>query len=106
MDATLKLYWQDVLASSFETCGAALGTLNKKPSIVLPQTIFYPEGGGQLGDIGTLTVGPHLVRIADTQIEEGAIHHVVDGDLSADLVEDLRSARAIDMVVRGSVDEP
>jgi len=105
MNSTEKLYWKDAHATAFETRGASLGTHGGRPTILLAQTMFYPEGGGQLGDLGTLTVGTHLVRIADTQVEDGGIHHVIDGDLPADIVERLRSAEAAELAVRGSVDE-
>ncbi|MDB4938640.1 MAG: Alanyl-tRNA synthetase family protein [Labilithrix sp.] len=105
MNHTEKLYWADAQATSFETRGASLGAHAGKPSVVLAQTMFYPEGGGQLGDLGTLTLGPHVVRIADTQVEDGAIHHVIDGDLSPDVLELLRGGAAADVSVRGAVDE-
>ena len=105
MNPTEKLYWADVHATSFETRGAQLGTHGGKPSIVLAQTMFYPEGGGQLGDSGTLTLGTHAVRIADTQVEDGAIHHLIDGDLTSDVVELLRSDAAAELAVRGAVEE-
>jgi alanyl-tRNA synthetase len=105
MTATEKLYWGDAHSMSFETRGASLASHGGKPSIVLAETLFYPEGGGQLGDAGTLTLGHQLIRIADTQIEDGAIHHVVEGDLSSELVETLRGASAADVPVRGAIDE-
>ncbi|MEA2753390.1 MAG: alanyl-tRNA synthetase [Myxococcales bacterium] len=105
MNSTEKLYWSDAHATSFETRGASLGTHAGKPSLVLPQTMFYPEGGGQLGDLGTLTLGAHVVRIADTQVEDGAIHHVIDGALEPALAELLAGAAAAELTVRGAVDE-
>ncbi len=102
---TEKLYWLDAHTVAFETRGAALASYGGKPSIILPRTMFYPEGGGQLGDLGTLTLGTELVRIADTQVEDGAIHHVTEGDITAALVDSLRDAEAAEMAVRGCVDE-
>jgi len=104
MNSTEKLYWSDAHATSFETRGAALALHGGKPSLVLAQTMFYPEGGGQLGDSGTLTVGTQAVRIADTQVEDGVIHHVVEGALDPALAEALAAAAA-DLTVRGAVDE-
>ena len=106
MNSTEKLYWADAHATSFETRGAALASHGGKPSLVLAQTMFYPEGGGQLGDSGTLTVGAHAVRIADTQVENGVIHHVVEGAIDPALGEALATAAAAaDLAVRGAVDE-
>jgi alanyl-tRNA synthetase len=105
MTATEKLYWSDAHASSFEIRGATLAMRAGKPALVLAGTMFYPEGGGQLGDSGTVTLGKHAVRIADTQIEDGAIFHIVDGDLTSDVVELLRAPEAADLQVRGAIDE-
>ena len=106
MNSTEKLYWSDAHATAFETRGASLGTHGGTPSLVLCETLFYPEGGGQLGDLGTLTLGTHAVRIRDTQVEDGVIHHVIDGVLEPTLAELLgRGDQAIDLPVRGAVDE-
>ena len=77
MQGTRKLYWEDPLATRFETASAAIATFEGRPSIVLPETLFYPEGGGQLGDTGTLTIGGRRVAVQDTQIDDaGVIHHI------------------------------
>ena len=103
---TEKLYWADAHALAFETRGAVLADHAGKASILLPRTLFYPEGGGQLGDIGTLAVGPHVLRVADTQIVGGAIHHVLEGALPEGIAEAFRSSAALDLPVLGTVDEP
>jgi alanyl-tRNA synthetase len=109
MNSTEKLYWSDAHATSFETRGATLGTHGGKPSLVLRETLFYPEGGGQLGDLGTLTLGAHAVRISDTQVEDGIIHHVIDGVLEPALAALLAGGAVgeepADLGVRGAVDE-
>jgi alanyl-tRNA synthetase len=47
-----------------------------KAEIVVAETPFYPEGGGQIGDRGTIrTESGALVEIADTRKADGAIVH-------------------------------
>jgi len=50
--------------------------------VVLDQTMFYPEGGGQPADHGTLAMqdGDVTVDVTDVQVEEGVILHRCDGD--------------------------
>jgi len=105
MNPTEKLFWSDALATAFEARGASFAEHGGRPSVVLGQTMFYPEGGGQLGDTGVLVVGNHEVRIADTQVESGVIYHRVDGELEAELSEALRGPAAHELAVRGIVDE-
>lgn len=52
--------------------------------IVLDQTPFYAESGGQVGDRGTLEGGDEKIFIGDTQKENDLIVHITD-KLPADL---------------------
>ncbi|MBI2258436.1 MAG: alanine--tRNA ligase [Flavobacteriia bacterium] len=44
--------------------------------IVLDKTPFYPEGGGQVGDIGVLEQGDNKIYIFDTKKENNLIIHL------------------------------
>ena len=61
--------------------GAEVGELNAGESglVVLNQTPFYAESGGQVGDTGTMTAPDVRVRVADTEKKLGElfVHHVV-----------------------------
>tara|TARA_Y100000768_G_scaffold311800_1_gene246405 strand:- start:268 stop:1515 length:1248 start_codon:yes stop_codon:yes gene_type:complete len=50
-------------------------------AIVLNTTLFYPEGGGQEGDRGTLTQGDVSFSVLDTQKFGEVIVHFTDGPL-------------------------
>ena len=50
----------------------------KQHQIVLSRTPFYAEGGGQVGDVGTLIVGDEEIGVVDTMAEDDRILHVVD----------------------------
>ena len=53
-------------------------------TVVLDRTPFYGEGGGQVGDTGTLTVGKTVLNVTDTKKSDGVYLHlctVADGIL-------------------------
>ena len=56
--------------------------------VVLDRTLFYPEGGGQLGDQGRFFFNPECgeTKVLDTKIEQGVIIHFTDGELSTGLI--------------------
>ncbi len=47
--------------------------------VVLDQTAFYPEGGGQSSDRGTLSDGTRTVNVMEVRKIEGEIRHKLDG---------------------------
>ncbi|HJM18207.1 MAG TPA: alanine--tRNA ligase [Candidatus Thalassarchaeaceae archaeon] len=52
-----------------------------KHAVILSNTLFYPEGGGQLGDQGFLNQGGLTARVLDTRIEDGVVMHLTDTPL-------------------------
>ena len=64
--------------------------VEEKPThvVVLDRTLFYPEGGGQLGDQGTFFINSDkLIKVLDTKIEDGVIIHFTDGELSIGIIK-------------------
>jgi len=49
--------------------------------VVLDGTMFYPEGGGQPPDHGTISADDTTVAVEDVQVHDGVVVHRVDGPL-------------------------
>ncbi len=75
---TVKLYETDAYTRAFEATVLACEEHKKGFAVVLDRTAFFPEGGGQAADGGTL--GDAAVR--DVQIKEGIITHYTDRPLT------------------------
>ena len=45
-------------------------------TVILEKTVFYGEGGGQVGDVGTLTAGDLLLNVRDTKKTDGIYLHL------------------------------
>jgi alanyl-tRNA synthetase len=71
---TVRLYHADSFARTFTARVLAHATHRGRPSIVLDQTHFYPEAGGQGADRGDLA-GLALVDVQHD--DDGTIHHVI-----------------------------
>jgi len=67
--------------------------------VVLDTTPFYPEGGGQVGDAGTLTAPDGSVAVFDTKKENNLIVHFVNelpADVNATFVAHVKASRRDD----------
>ncbi len=73
---TIKLYDEDSHLFEFEATVLSCEKCNGGYVTVLDKTAFFPEGGGQLSDKGTL--GRH--NVTDVKIKDGVIYHYTDGD--------------------------
>ena len=78
---TKKLYYED---SHQDSCHATVlsCTWNEKKQcyeVVLNQTVFFPEGGGQYADTGSLGG----VNVLDVLEKEAIIIHYTDAELPA-----------------------
>ena len=64
--------------------------------IVLDQTPFYAESGGQVGDTGQLVVGSSELTVVDTKKENDLIVHIVDKlpeDVSGKIIAKVDAAK-------------
>ena len=77
---TEKLYYDDAYRTEFEAIVLDVFECEEGYDVVLDQTMFYPEGGGQPADRGTLSTGETTVEVTDVQIEDGVIRHHTDED--------------------------
>ena len=75
-----------VVALLVDNASASHATQGQQVEVVLQETPFYAEGGGQVGDRGTITGPNGVVRVEDTQSPvAGLIAHrgvVEKGDIS------------------------
>jgi alanyl-tRNA synthetase len=69
---------------------------SKNRQVVLDESYFYPEGGGQPGDIGTMTINDKTLQVEDVQKSAGVVVHNVSGDNFNDLPENTKVHCKID----------
>lgn len=83
--STLDLFREN---AQLRECGATLLRVDER-GLLLDRTVFYPQGGGQAGDAGTLTLADgREIRIVDTRKGEGGeILHLPEPEQSLAGVE-------------------
>ncbi len=75
LPATRTLFYEQPCAMEFES--VVIDSFDD--NIVLDQTLFYPEGGGQPCDLGTLITAESMVRVEDVRKKGDVILHTVSG---------------------------
>ena len=75
---TKRLYWTDSHCREFEGQVIACQEENGRWAVVLNQTAFFPEGGGQKADTGILGG----VKVLDVREKGETVVHYCDGPLS------------------------
>ena len=76
---TKKIYYTDSHLSEFEARCLSCTETKEGWEVILDRTAFYPLGGGQAADTGTLG----MVRVLDTRERGEEIVHLCDGPLEA-----------------------
>jgi len=81
---TERLFYDDQYRTEFEAVVLDVfeRDVDGEPSydVVLDQTMFYPEGGGQPADRGTLSTEDKTVPVRDVQVRDGVVLHRTDED--------------------------
>jgi alanyl-tRNA synthetase len=73
---TVPLYYKDPFQKDFQ--GKVQAVVDEK-FIVLDQTCFYPEGGGQPGDVGVIQTSTGSIKVTGTWKVGRVILHQIDG---------------------------
>jgi len=92
LPATEKLYYKDKFMERFTAKVLRVFDSN----VVLDRTTFYPEGGGQAADTGTIKGPSGISTVAYVQIVDGVIVHQVEGpppSVGDDVVGELDAKR-------------
>lgn len=71
---TKKLYDKDAYCSEFDATVLSCEKTDKGYNVILDQTAFFPEGGGQSADLGTIDG----TKVIDVQEKDNAIVHTLE----------------------------
>jgi len=77
---TDRLYYESQSRMEFEAVVLQVFERDDGYDVVLDGTMFYPEGGGQPPDHGTLSTDDVTATVTDVQIRDGVILHRTDTD--------------------------
>ena len=80
---TELLYLADTYQSQDTATVLAAGTDERGAYLQTDRTIFYPQGGGQAADTGTITIDELMIPIIHTGFRDGVVFHYTGADLSA-----------------------
>ncbi len=75
---TVKLYYENAYTQDFTAVVASCEAAKNGFAVTLDRTAFYPEGGGQPADHGTLGEA----RVLDVHEKDGVVTHLCDRALS------------------------
>lgn len=55
---------------------------NKKNIVILDESAFYPTSGGQLHDVGTMTIDGHVYNVVNVEKVGKCVLHILDAELT------------------------
>jgi alanyl-tRNA synthetase len=77
---TKRLYYADSYLKEFSATVLEQKWIDKRPAVILDQTAFYPESGGQPCDTGLLQEA-RVLSVAED--DKGAILHILDREIAS-----------------------
>lgn len=83
---TIKLYYEDPFLREFPATVLSCEAAGESWKVVLDQTAFYPEGGGQPADHGFLRTPAGEVPVTDVHEKDGAVIHTCAAPVEAGAV--------------------
>ena len=95
---TVKLFESNAYLKTFTAQVLSCEPVKDGWEVILDRTAFYPEGGGQPCDLGTLGGA----RVLDVQEREGTVVHTVDAPLSGTVTGAIDWARRFDLMQQHS----
>ena len=97
---TKKLYYEDVYKKEFTAKVLECRESKKGYEIILNQTAFYPEGGGQPSDTGILGG----INVKEVHEKDGELVHYTDGPLEVgmDVIGKINWGRRFDLMQQHS----
>ena len=78
---TIKLYDTKPYDTNFQGKVIDIIKEGKKTAIILDQSLFFPEEGGQSPDKGVISIQDKSVEVVDVQIKDEVIYHYVKGNI-------------------------
>jgi alanyl-tRNA synthetase len=75
---TDRLFYDEQDRTEFEAVVLDVFEREEGYDVVLDQTMFYPEGGGQPADTGVLSTDETTVEVTDVQSQNGVVFHRTD----------------------------
>lgn len=79
---TEKIYYQDTYAREFEAEIVEVGPDGL--SLAFDRSAFYPGGGGQPCDLGTVTISDELYQVTEVHATDGVFWHKLDRSVPAE----------------------